>query len=438
VHQSAEYAFNSKATPTLSMNTGFSFTCLTLAVLLAGICNGPAETVDIAALSRPALLATGDTARIVQAFARADRSEPLIVAVIGGSITGGAMASAPTNSYGSRVADWWRRTFPKAEVKFVNAGIGATGSDYGAFRARRDLLAHRPDFVVVEYAVNDPNTKESAETLEGLLRQILKQPNQPAVVLLFMMSQGGNNAQEWHSKVGAHYGLPMVSFRDALWPEIKAERLKWDAFMADVVHPNDLGHECTAGFVTKLLENCSSRGNEAQISAPAAGASRDQSLVTSAPTTTQTRPRQLGAMRPLPAPLLTDLYERVALHEAADLKPTKNEGWAFEAATQSWRSDKPGSVLEFEITGRAVHSMHFIIRGPMGRARMQVDDAPPVTRDAWFDQTWGGYRSTQVIARDLKPGPHRVRVELLEEKTPGSEGHEFLLLGLGAAGVDGD
>jgi len=387
------------------MKSGFVFAYLVLTLLIAGFCNGLAETVDIAALSRPALLASGDPARLQQVFARARRGDPLTVAVIGGSITGGAVASAPTNSYGSRVAAWWRQAFPKAEIKFVNAGIGATGSDYGAFRARRDLLIHRPDFVVVEYAVNDPNTKDSAETLEGLVRQILKQPNQPAVVLLFMMSQGGNNAQEWHSKVGTHYGLPMVSFRDALWPEIKAERLKWDAVMADVVHPNDLGHECAAGFITNLLEHVS---------------------------------KESAAVKPLPAPLFTDMYEHVSLREAADLKPLKNEGWAFDDATQSWRSDKPGSMLEFEMTGRAIHSMHFIVKGPMGKAQMQVDDAPPVIRDAWFDQTWGGYRSTQALARDLKPGSHRVRIELLEEKNPGSDGHEFRLLGLGAAGVDGD
>lgn len=387
------------------MKNGLLISFLTLALLLAGICSNPAETVDIAALSRPALLATGDTARMQKVFARARRGETLTVAVIGGSITAGAMASAPTNSYGSRVAAWWRQAFPKAEIKFVNAGIGATGSDYGAFRAKRDLLIHRPDFVIVEYAVNDPNTKDSAETLEGLVRQILKQPNQPAVVLLFMMSQGGSNAQEWHGKVGTHYGLPMVSFRDGLWPEIKAGRLKWEAVMADVVHPNDLGHKCAAGFVTSLLEH-----------------------VSQAP----------GAVKPLPPALFTDLYEHVSLREAAGLKPLKNEGWAFDAPTQSLRSDKPGSVLEFEITGRAIHSMHFIVKGPMGKARMQADDAPPVIRDAWFDQTWGGYRSTQVLAQDLKAGTHRVRIELLEEKNPGSDGHEFRLLGLGAAGVDGD
>jgi lysophospholipase L1-like esterase len=387
------------------MKNGFLWNSLTLTFLLAGYCSSPAETLDIAALSRPALLATGDTERIQQVFARARRGEALTVAVIGGSITGGAVASAPTNAYGSRVVAWWRQAFPKADIKFVNAGIGATGSDYGAFRARRDLLVHRPDFVVVEYAVNDPNTKDSAETLEGLVRQILKQPNQPAVVLLFMMSQGGHNAQEWHSKVGTQYGLPMVSFRDALWPEIKGGRLKWDAVMADFVHPNNLGHECAAGFITNLLEHVS---------------------------------KESATVKPLPAPLFTDLYEHVSLHEAADLKPLKNEGWAFDKATQSWRSDKPGSVLEFEISGRTIHSMHYIVKGPMGKAKMQVDESAPVIRDGWFDQTWGGYRSTQVAARDLKLGSHRVRIELLEEKNPGSDGHEFRLLGLAAAGVDDD
>ena len=136
--------------------------------------------------------------------------------------------------------------FPQAQVTFVNAGIGATGCNFGALRAQRDLLSKRPDFVVVEYACNDANTQAAAETLEGLLRQILKQPNQPAVIMLFMMARGGRNAQEWHSKVGRHYGLPMVSFRDAFWPEIEAGRMKWEDVIADQVHPNDRGHACCA------------------------------------------------------------------------------------------------------------------------------------------------------------------------------------------------
>jgi hypothetical protein len=81
-------------------------------------------------------------------------------------------------------------------------GIGATGSNYRALRVQRDLLARGPDFVVVEYSVADGNSQESAETREGLLRQVLKRPNQPAVALLFMMYRQDGNVQQWHSKVG--------------------------------------------------------------------------------------------------------------------------------------------------------------------------------------------------------------------------------------------
>ena len=98
----------------------------------------------------------------------------------------------------------------------INAGLGGTGSMYGALRAGRDLLAGLPDFVVVEFAVNDNWT--DGEAFEGLVRQILAQPNSPAVLLLFMMWEKGGNDQEMQSIVGAHYLLPMVSFRDAIWP----------------------------------------------------------------------------------------------------------------------------------------------------------------------------------------------------------------------------
>ena len=376
------------------------------------VCGASLEPVaaepDVASLCPASLVSEGDVARLQRALARARRGEKVTIAVIGGSVTQGARASQAENRYGNLIAAWWRGKFPKARIEFVNAGIGATGSNFGALRARRDLLSHQPDVVVVEYSVNDAPLQASAETLEGLTRQILSQPNQPAAMLLFMMHQGGGNAQEWHAKVGRHYALPMVSFRDALWPEIKAGRLKWETFMSDQVHPNDAGHECAARFVIHLLEKVLKE-------LPAEN--------------------HLPSIAPAPAPLFTGLFEHTALFEACDLKPVKNDGWTLDEKGKCWRSDKPGSVIEFGIEGSTIYSMHFIIRKAMGKARARVDDCAPVTLNGWFDQTWGGYRCSTVLAKDLKPGPHRVRVELLEEKSPQSKGREFQILGLGAAGA---
>ena len=352
-------------------------------------------------------LSAGDTARLQRVLAKARRGEGVTIGVIGGSITQGASASKPENRYGNRVVAWWRKNFPKAGVDLVNAGIGATGSNYGALRADRDLLSRHPDLVIVEYAVNDPNDRAAAETLEGLMRQILKGTNHPALLLLFTMNQSGANAQEWHAKVGTHYGVPMISYRDALWPEIQANRLAWADISPDAVHPNDRGHAYCAQFITRLLER------------------EHQGLPTD---------DRLPEVKPLPTPLFTDAYEWVALLEAKELKPIANQGWVYDSQSQSWRTDQPGSVVEFDLEGRNLSTMHYVVRGGMGRAQVSVDGKVVKELEGWFDQTWGGYRQSNGIAHGLALGKHRVRLELLAEKASQSTGTEFRLLGLGAAG----
>ncbi len=380
-------------------------TGLVSASVLAADTNQPAR--DDALYTR-ALVSQGEPARLERVLAKARRGEPVTVGVIGGSITQGASASKPELRYGNRVAAWWREKFPQATIKFVNAGIGATGSDYGALRAHRDLLASWPDFVIVEYAVNDPADLRSAESVEGLVRQILALPNQPAVLLLFTMHNNGGNAQEWQAKVGRHYGLPMVSFRDALWPEIQAGRMKWSDVEADIVHPNDRGHGYAAQFITRLLET----------------------KLDSLPSR-----ERLPEPGKLPPPLFTDLFAHTTLREANALQPLTNHGWVFDTTNLCWKSDQPGSVIEFEIEGQAVLTMHRVVRGPMGRVQVTLDGGTPTILEGWFDQTWGAYRQTREIVRGLTPGKHRVRFELLEENNAGSTGHEFWIYGLGAAGV---
>jgi lysophospholipase L1-like esterase len=354
------------------------------------------------------LVSAGDASRLKRVFAKGERGEKLVVGVIGGSITQGAKATKAEKRYPNVVAQWWRKNFPKAEVTLVNAGIGATGSNYGALRAQRDLLSKNPDFVIVEYAVNDSNEQARAVTLEGLVRQILKAPSAPAVMLLFMTKKDGTNAQEWHSKVGAHYHLPMVSFRDGIWPGCKSGEFKIEDFLADEVHPNDFGHGVTAACVAHLLDEARK--------ADASGSKTD----------------------PLPAPLFSAEYESTTLQEAPDLKPVANQGWTFQDGPKgkSWHAEEPGSVIEFEIKGSSILFMSHVIRGAMGRAEVRVDDLPPKTIDGWFPGTWGGYRLTTAIGEGLDAkATHRVRVKLLEEKSPESTGHGFSIFGLGAAGV---
>ncbi|MBT7161623.1 MAG: SGNH/GDSL hydrolase family protein [Victivallales bacterium] len=385
--------------------------CSPLAVwgIAAFAADNPKGSPVAAQLAHRSLVDAGSPIRIQRAMARARRGEPVTVGVIGGSITQGARASRAELRWGEQVGAWWRERFPKSKVSFVNAGIGATGSNLGAHRIQAHLLAAKPDFVVAEYAVNDPSTPLAAETLEGVVRQVLKSDRSPGMMLLFTMAKGGRNAQAQHAPVGKHYGLPMVSFRDAMWPEIEAKRLKWEEILADEVHPNDPGHKLCADFVTAVLEK----------------------LLADLPDDAALPP-----VPAVPAPLHTDLFEFTTMHNAETLAPATNQGWTRNDKGPFgpvWQADKPGSVLEYQIAGEQITLIFHRIRKDMGRIRVTLDELPPRVFDAWFPGTWGGYSARGVLPR-VPAGKHRLRLELLPEKAVESSGTHFEFRALLVAG----
>jgi acyl-CoA thioesterase-1 len=159
---------------------------LILLLILFFIGSIETEASQNISFAEKSLYSMGNTARLKNTMLKARREESLVVGFIGGSITQGARATRGDRTYVYHVAKWWKAHFPDTEIKFINAGIGSTDSNIGAFRVYDHLLKYKPDFVVVEYAVNDSNTKEAAETLEGITRQVLKAPNNPAMLFLFM------------------------------------------------------------------------------------------------------------------------------------------------------------------------------------------------------------------------------------------------------------
>lgn len=300
-----------------------------------------------------AVVSDGNSTRIKRAFAKAARGEKTVIGVIGGSITQGASASSTNKRYAAHLLSWWQQQFPNTAFVLVNAGIGSTGSDYGSLRVERDLLSKGPDFIVVEYAVNDMNTRERAESYEGIIRQILTHPSKPGVLLMFMVKESGDNAQEWQSSIGTHYGLSMVSYRDLIWPEIEAKRITWKDISPDNIHPNDRGHAYAGKLLGEMLDRLRSLPNPVSSS-------------------------------DLPAPLLTDMYQFTKLIEADAIVPAVNEGWTRDTANDMHclRTTKPGSVLEIDMTGERIFLSFWVIRGPMGKARISVDGGEPMIADA--------------------------------------------------------
>ena len=201
----------------------------------------------------------GDTSRLVRVMRKAAAGEEITIGFIGGSITVGGMATTENARYARVVEAWWKRTFPRTKINYVNAGYSGTPSFFGVHRMQEDLMQYKPDFVIIEFAVNDNLQDWQKEAYASLVRRVLTAEWTPAVMLFFMKTNDGVNAQTDQIPIGEFYDLPMVSERDAIWPEVKppynnGTTFSWEQIVADYVHPTDKGHAICGELINCYLD----------------------------------------------------------------------------------------------------------------------------------------------------------------------------------------
>ena len=101
----------------------------------------------------------GNLALMEKAMKKAASGEKILIGFIGGSITAGSIASSPRTCYAYLVYSWWKDKFPQSQVGYLNAGIGATTSQFAVARVKEDLLNHDPDVIFAEFSVNDADNE---------------------------------------------------------------------------------------------------------------------------------------------------------------------------------------------------------------------------------------------------------------------------------------
>ena len=196
----------------------------------------------------------GNTHRIEAKLAKAASGEKTTVAYIGGSITEG-IGGTPESCYAKLSYNYIAENYGTGDnVKYVNAGLSGTPSILGNLRAERDVLSQNADIVFVEFAVNDGGEQLYKESFESLVRTILAQENEPAVILLFTVTEDGHTCQEHMKQIGEYYELPMISVPDAIQPEFEAGRMTWGDYSDDSSHPNTEGHALVAEFISNWFE----------------------------------------------------------------------------------------------------------------------------------------------------------------------------------------
>lgn len=331
--------------------------------------------------------------------AKLDKREPVVYAAIGGSITAGALASdGERTSYGALFAAWLNE---RAPCTFINAGLGATTSLFGAFRAQQDMLCREPDIVTIEFAVNDSINPDIAASYEALVRQCVNSPKKPLVILIFNPRRDGTNYQHDHIPIGRHYALPMLSFRDAIYPEIAAGKLCWEAISPDEVHPNDGGH----AFIAALLERF-----VGSVSAPAGDAELPELL----------------------SPSAAKYLDGKVLY-APNMEVVENDGWTqFTHARGyvAWESERPGACLKVRLTGGTLLIGYVKYAGDYGMADVRIGGETICRLDGFYEkpeiQKWAGGHTVPVVLCDEAPGTTRVvEITLATERHAQSGGHRF-------------
>lgn len=196
----------------------------------------------------------GNTYRLENKLSKSMQGEEITVAYLGGSITEG-VGGTPDTCYAKLSYNYIAENYGKGDnVKYVNAGVSGTPSILGNLRVKKDILDKNADIVFVEFAVNDGMDQLHKDSYESLIRTILKQENEPAVILLFTVTKTGHTCQPHMSEIGEYYGLPMISVPDAIQPEIEAGTMTWADYSGDEAHPNAEGHKLVAEFIEFYFE----------------------------------------------------------------------------------------------------------------------------------------------------------------------------------------
>ena len=352
------------------------------------------------------LIHVGNDERILACMARALKGEAIKVAFLGGSITQGSLASTPEKCYAYLTYTWWKEQFPKADITYINAGIGGTTSHLGTGRVEEEVLSYRPDFVIVEFSVNDADTDPHfEETYEGLVRRILKAPFQPALLLVHNVRyDDGGNAEAIHCPVEKHYDLPGVSMKSAIYPYIADGQIERRDITPDDLHPNDAGHKLVADVITWYLAQEKKKAEE--------GLQEGKNF-------------RVGETV-LPAPITANGYEAAHRYRNDELKPVVCEGFVKDTAIQSCVADcfKMGFsaakindkiVFEVEASSIAVQYRKTVRKpAPVAELILDGDTEHAFKLDANFEEDWGDCLFLETVLEHGERKNHTVEIRITE------------------------
>ncbi len=358
----------------------------------------PQEEADSLPLTERAVVSVGNTSRLQKVLAKAAAGEPVTIGFIGGSITMGTGASNSNNCYAKKVFDWWEETFPDTEFTYINAGIGATTSQFACARLYDDLLSGKPDFVVVEFSVNDGTDALYRDSYESLLRMILSEQQDIAVMILNMVQySNGWNVQAMHNEIAENYELPIVSMKDSVYQDILAGEMTSQELSGDTLHPNDLGHSIAADLVTAFIERVMNGdiGSDDTYEIPQGSSNLTFTSALRHNSTNST-------------PLLQGFTEDTAVQNGIT-----------DIFKNGYTAKNVGDSITFEVTGSKIYLQYRKtnqMNAPKAVAIIDQDEENAIELDGNYPDGWGNWLYLDDLGQKaVGSGTHTVEIRITEQ-----------------------
>ena len=342
-----------------------------------------------------------------------ERKRALRVAYFGGSITEGGAE----NGWRGRTTAWLKKTFPDAAITEIQAAIGGTGSNLGAYRCDRDVIDFKPDLTFIEFAVNDSGAKadDTQRNIEACVRKIMRANPQSEIMFVYTttkaiwdrLAEGKPYAsRDVDEGIASYYNWPSVDIGTALAEAVMRAGGDWLKYTGDTVHPNAEGYAfCAQAAIDALSALLSGDVPEQPVSYP------------------------------LPIPMVDNVPESAHLYDAQPLCAENAQpdtsvlcDWKKLMLTLAGRwpttigANKPGAELVIPFRGTSI-ALYYMIASDSGLFDWKIDGGEWARYNTFDHYALSFARAAFVLLQDNLPqGEHTLTIRVCEEKDAQSTG----------------
>ena len=226
-----------------------------------------------------------------------------------------------------------------------------------------------------------------------------------------MFYDTGKNAQNYHNRIADHYGIPHVSIKDTVYPDVESGKIVRADITPDNLHPNDKGHRLVADEICKLLDSIKAEMEEETI----VGENIEGKSI------------KTEASVLLPAPLTENAYEHSRLIQIQDneaildgflVDPIEKKGM-LDIFKNGWTAAHTNDKISFEIECSCLAVQYRkSVQQPVPKAKAVIDgdEAHAVILDGNFTEDWGDCLYLEPLLHHAEKKVHRIEITVTDAK----------------------